>query len=181
LTSLDIGDNMLCDLYSDGSGTYNGAGVAALSDVLKVNSVLKELNMSKASIGPEGAKVLSLGLSGNRALTSLHVGQSNIPQKEMREIIAIAMRMDSMKILCEVPFKDKTLSELDVSGKNLGMEGALVVADYLDGNEALTALNLSSNNLHIKSKLRGAGQVDEGGKIVAEAIKVTINAMEIVV
>jgi hypothetical protein len=46
--------------------------------------------------------------------------------------------MDSMKILCEIPFKDKTLTELDVSGKDLDIEGALVVAEYLDGNRALT-------------------------------------------
>jgi hypothetical protein len=77
--------------------------------------------------------------------------------------------MDSMKILCEVPFKDKTLTALDVSGKNLGMEGALVVAEYLDGNEALTSLNLSSNNLQAK-----------GAKIVAKAIKVTNYASAVV-
>jgi Ran GTPase-activating protein (RanGAP) involved in mRNA processing and transport len=86
------------------------------------------------------------------ALTSLHVGQNGIPQKDMREIIAIAMRMDSMTILCEVPFKDKTLTELDVSGKTLGMEGALVVAEYLDGNEALTKLDISSNNIGAKEE-----------------------------
>jgi hypothetical protein len=102
-------------------------------------------------------------------MTSLHVGRNSIPKKEMREIMALAMRMDSMKILCEVPFKDKTLTALDVSGKNLGTEGALVVAEYLDGNGALTSLNLSLNNLKA-----------EGGKIVAEAIKVTDNAMAVV-
>jgi hypothetical protein len=79
------------------------------------------------------------------ALTSLHVGKNGILEKEMREIMTIAMRMDSMKILCEVPFKDKTLTELDVSGKNLGTEGALVVAEYLDGNGAMMRLNLSDN------------------------------------
>jgi hypothetical protein len=86
-------------------------------------------------------------LSDIRALTSLHVGKNSIPEKEMREIMAIAVHMDSMKILCEVPFKDKTLTALDVSGKNLGMEGALVVAEYLDGNGAITSLNLSSNSI----------------------------------
>jgi nicotinic acid mononucleotide adenylyltransferase len=55
--------------------------------------------------------------------------------------------MGSMKIFCEIPFKDKTLTELDVSGKNLGTEGALVVADYLDGNKALLLLNLANNSL----------------------------------
>jgi hypothetical protein len=78
--------------------------------------------------------------SDNRALTSLHVGQNGTPKTEMMKIMDIAMQMDSMKILCEVSVKDKALTELDVSGKNLGREGALVVAQYLDGNEALTKL-----------------------------------------
>jgi Ran GTPase-activating protein (RanGAP) involved in mRNA processing and transport len=81
------------------------------------------------------------------ALTSLHIGQNRIPAEEMRKIMTIAMRMDNMKILCEVPFKDKTLTELDVSGKNIGTEGALVVAGYLDGNGALTSLDISSNRI----------------------------------
>jgi hypothetical protein len=87
-----------------------------------------------------------------RALMSLHVGRNDIPEKEMREIMAIAMRMDSMKILCEIPFKDKTLTELDVSRKNLGMEGALVVAGYLDGNGALIKLDISKNCIGAEQK-----------------------------
>jgi Ran GTPase-activating protein (RanGAP) involved in mRNA processing and transport len=100
-------------------------------------------------------------------MSSLHVGGNDIPEKAMREIMAIAAGKENMKVLCEVPFKDKTLTELDVSDKNLGAEGALVVTEYLDGNGALTSLNLSSNNLKA-----------EGAKIVAEAIKVTSPSYE---
>jgi hypothetical protein len=82
-----------------------------------------------------------------RAMTSLHVGMNAIPEKEMKEIIVIAMSKDNMKLLCEVPIKDKTLTKLDVSGKSLGIEGALVVAEYLRDNGALSVLNLASNNL----------------------------------
>jgi ribosomal protein S4E len=92
-------------------------------------------------------------------MASLHVGRNNIPEKEMKEIMAIAMHMDSMKILCEVPFKDKALAELDVSGKHLGTEGALVVAEYLDDNGATTSLNLASNELGV-----------EGAKIIAACL-----------
>jgi hypothetical protein len=110
-----------------------------------------------------GAIIISSWLAhkDNGALTNLHVGQNGITQKEMGEIIAIAMRMDSMKILCKVPFKDKTLTELDVSRKNLGTEGALVVAEYLDGNVVLSVLSLKSNALlNIES-----------GKALAHALK----------
>jgi hypothetical protein len=78
------------------------------------------------------------------ALTSLHVGQNNILAEEMRKTMAVTIHMDNMKILCEVPFKDKTLTELDVSGKQLGMEGALVVAGYLDSNGALLKISLEA-------------------------------------
>jgi hypothetical protein len=60
--------------------------------------------------------------------------------------------MDSMKILCEIPFKDKTLTELDVSGKNLGTEGALVVAEYLDGNRSLIKLDIGRNSIGAAQK-----------------------------
>jgi Ran GTPase-activating protein (RanGAP) involved in mRNA processing and transport len=97
--------------------------------------------------GMSGVVALADATPDMRALTSLHVGKNSIPEKEMRDIIAIAVRMDSMKILCEIPFKDKTVTELDVSGKNLGMEGALVVAEYLDGNGAILSVNLLKNNI----------------------------------
>jgi hypothetical protein len=95
-------------------------------------------------------------------MMSLHVGNNDIPEKEMKEIIAIAMSKESMRVLCEVPIKNTTLTKLDVSNKNLGAEGAFVVADYLRNNSLLTSLNLSSNNLKAK-----------GANIVADAIKVT--------
>jgi hypothetical protein len=78
-------------------------------------------------------------------MTSLHVGMNDIPEKEMKEIITIAMRTDHMKFLCEVPIKDKALTELDISGKSLGMEGALVVAEYLRDNGALSTFTFSGD------------------------------------
>jgi hypothetical protein len=122
----------------------------ALASALAGNSVLTELDISDQAgyghdDGPGFANELAAGISDNRALTSLHVGRNKIPEKEMGEIMAIAMRMDSMKILCGVPFKDKTLTELDVSGKKLGTEGALVVAEYLDGNRAISTFTFSGD------------------------------------
>jgi Ran GTPase-activating protein (RanGAP) involved in mRNA processing and transport len=81
------------------------------------------------------------------AMTSLHVGLNRIPSEDMKEIIRIAIGMESMKMLCEVPIKDKTLTSLDVSGKDLGHEGALVVAEYLRDNWALTSVDISSNGI----------------------------------
>jgi Ran GTPase-activating protein (RanGAP) involved in mRNA processing and transport len=116
--------------------------------------------LSGLGIDADDAAILVSELPDKGALTSLHVGKNNIPEKEMKEIMAIAMRMSSMKTLCEVAFKDKTLTELDVSGKNLGMEGALVVAEYLGSNGALLSLDISSNGLFA-----------EGTKLLAKALE----------
>jgi hypothetical protein len=80
-----------------------------------------------------------------------------------------------------------SMTEADFSVKGLGTSGAIMVAAFLpkctyvpeypllasadtpSDNRALTSLNLSLNNLWA-----------EGGKIVAEAIKVTNNAMAVV-
>jgi hypothetical protein len=78
MTSLDISDNRLCGLLLDGSGSYDGAGVGALSEMLKANSSLRELNMSKNYLGPEGAKVMSVGLSDNGALSKLDLSRNHI-------------------------------------------------------------------------------------------------------
>ena len=118
-----------------------------------------EVNLSGLRMDADDAVILVSELPDKRAMTSLHVGNNSIPEKEMREIMAIAMRMDNMKILCEVPFKDKTLIELDVSEKDLGTEGALVVAGYLDGNRAMASLSLASNGLGV-----------EGAKIIAAVL-----------
>jgi hypothetical protein len=53
----------------------------------------------------------------------MYVGMNDIPEKEMKEIMTIAASMESMKMLCEVPFKDKTIIKLDVSGNNPGYRG----------------------------------------------------------
>jgi hypothetical protein len=113
---------------------------------------MTEADLSYKNLGEGGAIIVAAWMShkDKGALTSLHVGQkctqNGIPAEEMRKIMAIAMRMDNMKILCTVPFKDKTLTELEVSGKNLGKEGALVVAGYLDGNVALSTFTFSGDS-----------------------------------
>ena len=92
-------------------------------------------------------------------MTSLNVGDNGIPIENMNEIIAIVEAKPAMKVLCGVPFRDKTITELDVSGQRLGVEGALVIRRYLENNWALTSLNLASNALKA-----------EGAKHVAAAL-----------
>ena len=80
-------------------------------------------------------------------MTSLHVGNNSIPVDTMNEIIAIVEAKPAMKVLCAVPFRDKTIIQLDASSQSLGVEGALVISRYLENNGALTSLNVSKNGL----------------------------------
>jgi Ran GTPase-activating protein (RanGAP) involved in mRNA processing and transport len=143
-------------------------GGKALAAGLKGNQVITHLNISNNDLGcnpsygsdTSGITAIADAIPDMRAMTSLDVGMNNIPEKEMEEIMTIAASMESMKVLCEVPIKDKSLTKLDVSGKNLGTEGALVVAEYLRDNGALSMLSLKGNYLR-----------PGGGKALAEGLK----------
>ena len=83
------------------------------------------------------------------ALTSLHIGNAplvlsntnnGIPTDKMNEIITLVEAMPAMKVLCAVPFRDKTITELDVSGQSLGVEGAIVIRRYLENNGSLESI-----------------------------------------
>ena len=58
----------------------------------------------------------------------------------MNAIIALVEAKPAMKVLCAVPFRDKTITELDVSGQSLGVEGAVVIRRYLENNGALETI-----------------------------------------
>ena len=85
-----------------------------------------------------------------RALTSLHIGNNRIPIEHMHEIIAVVEAAPAMKVLCGVPFRDKTIAELDVRGQSLGVEGAVVVSRYLERNGALEILRMGNTQLAAK-------------------------------
>ena len=77
----------------------------------------------------------------------------------MKAIIAL----DKFDVLCAVPVKElkaDSITELDLAGKSLGTEGALVLATYLNANGALVTLNISQNDI-------GA----EGAKHLAPALE----------
>ena len=84
LTSLNISKN----------GLLNKQGGKVLGDMLKANSVLKELDVSGSGEGMHGsqkdapgfAKELAAGLSTNGALASLDLSQNSVPESEAEQI-----------------------------------------------------------------------------------------------
>jgi hypothetical protein len=151
MTSLNLADNNIGQLVMSDGWQFDEDADEYWKKVEGEEFVEKQLPAGEqlAIESPVGAIAIANAIKDMRALTSLHVRRNSIPKKEMREIMAIAMRMDSMQFLCEVPFKDKTLTELDVSEEDLGMEGALVIAEYLDGNGAILSVNLLKNKIGV--------------------------------
>ena len=64
----------------------------------------------------------------------------------MKVIIA----MDKFDVLCAVSVKElkaDSITELDLAGKSLGAEGALVLATYLKDSGALASLEITGNQI----------------------------------
>jgi hypothetical protein len=108
------------------------------------------LDLSENEINEDGndvgvlALVDALGSNDIRTLSNLNIGCNRISNEQMAKIMANAMAKESMKILCDVPIKDKALTALDVSGRHLGTEGALVLMGYLSCHYgALSKLDMS--------------------------------------
>jgi hypothetical protein len=86
---------------------------------------------------------------------------------QVLQFVDIAESKDTVKVLCAVPVKDKALRKLNVSGKNLGPEGAVIVTYFLHENTALISLNLAGNKI-------GSAAL----RCVAEALKTNVSALK---
>ena len=124
-------------------------GTKAICEALEQNTTLKELDLRGSNIGGSaGAKHVAKMVGVNGALTKLSLAHNRLEK-------------EGTKAICEALKQNKTLKELDLSGRAIGGEaGAKHVADMLGVNGALTALDLSSNCLK-----------DEGVSAVCAAIQ----------
>jgi hypothetical protein len=94
-----------------------------------------------------------------RAISSVNLLKNGMGTDQAKALVSILKEHPSLKSLCGHK-GDET--ELNMSGKRIGVEGAIMFAPEIIDNGAMTSLNLASNEL-------GA----EGAKTVAAAIKVT--------
>jgi hypothetical protein len=118
------------------------------------------LDIRGAKLTPADALLLQNIVCNNGALASLHVGTACIPAAQMARIIAAMRAKESADVLlCGVSMKETMLTELDVSGKMLGTEGALVVVDYMQANQGLRTLNLSHNHMATAEAGRALGDM----------------------
>ena len=125
-----------------------------VSKLLEGNNALTVLDLSGNELGPMAGKALANALAGNEALTSLDL-KCNVLGVEGATAIAKSLNSNAV------------LASLDVSGMhnsytayNVGEAGAVVLAEALRMNQALTTLVLNYN-----------GIAADGGRRIARAIE----------
>lgn len=126
---------------------------AVVGQCLKVNKLIRSLDVSHSMMGPEGTAMLSDGVRLSQSLSTLNLSGNGI-----RSTGAIFIR-DMLRA-------SRTLTDLDVSENGLEDAGVRVVSSGIaDGsvcyNTALRALNLASNGIS-----------PDGALIVSLALKV---------
>jgi hypothetical protein len=126
----------------------NEAG-KVLGEMLKVNSVLKELDLSDNHGGdPVGfAQELALGIKDNGAMTRLNIsniqlcGHWKTPDFSGFKALAAAIEQHKLLTMDTVDMSEA----LDVSNQNLGTAGAKMMATFINGNVPMTSLSLANS------------------------------------
>jgi hypothetical protein len=107
----------------------------------------------RQGLDPPDAILLASDLSTvvTGALTSVYVGwKKNITGDAAQELASMVLSKPTLEIFCNIPIKKlraDSLSELDLSGRGVGVPGALVLAKLLPVTGGLTKLSLAHNSL----------------------------------
>jgi Ran GTPase-activating protein (RanGAP) involved in mRNA processing and transport len=164
-----------------GSNIGGSAGAKHVAKMLGVNGGLTSLNLSSNDIGgfrdmtpgrptytkmvctPHGPKAIADALLVNSELTCIDVRFNNIVGDGAAHLSAAVLGKLNIEMFNMIPIKEmraNSFTELDLKGKNVGVEGGMIMAGLIPIMGALTALNLSYNCLK-----------DEGVSAVCAAIQ----------
>ncbi|KAK3271197.1 hypothetical protein CYMTET_20443 [Cymbomonas tetramitiformis] len=123
-------------------------GAIMLANDLVTGGMLASLDLFGQKIGPDGAKALAAALTPNdqgtfcSSLTTLNLLRTNMGDAGRVAILAAMEQNDSLTSACGIP---SNATNVDLSGKNLGSEDALLLAGELVLNKSINTLNLTGN------------------------------------
>ena len=123
-------------------------GAKMIGEAIKENKILQKLDIRGNSISDDGAAAISDGLKCNISLQKLDMSSNKITN-EGAKMIGKAIKVNT------------TLRKLDIDGNSISDDGAAAISDGLKCNISLQELNMSFNEI-----------TSEGAKFIAEAIKV---------
>eukprot|EP00900_Chrysochromulina_parva_P006654 jgi/Chrpa1/15990/Chrysochromulina_OHIO_Genome00024039-RA len=120
------------------------------------DSKIVSLDASGENIGLAGGKLIAkaLGTSVTGALTRVDVRHNNITGDGAEQLSAAVLGNLKIEMFNEIPIKEmraNSLTELDLNGKYVGVEGGMVVAGLIPVMGGLTMTNLLGNQLDAES------------------------------
>ena len=137
------------------------------TSVVSMETTMTKADFRGKKLMTTGAAVLAAFLPRCQVLTDLHVGQNRIPAQIMEQLIAVAR----FEVLCEVPVRalkeNSMITELDLAGRSLGMEGAMVVCTHLKSNRTVTSVDLSGNLLRAEGAMYIAETLETNPTVVS--------------
>ena len=123
-------------------------GAKKIGEAIKVNTTLLKLDIDRNTISDDGAAAISDGLKCNSSLQELRMIDNKITSEGAKRI------GEAIKV-------NTTLQKLYISKNTISDDGAGAISDGLKCNNSLQELSLSYNSI-----------TSEGAKKIAEAIKV---------
>ena len=128
----ELGSSLELQTLRCRNATINAANAVVLADVLKSNTTVTKLDLSRNFIGDSGAAGLAEALKSNTTLTVLNMSNNDIGDAGAAG-------------LAEALKSNTTLTDLDLSSNAIGAAGAAGLAKSLQSNATLTKLDLSLN------------------------------------
>ena len=126
-----------------------------ISDCLKINKSLKELNMSENGITSNGAKEIATAIRVNTTLEKLDLSCNEIYN------YGVSFISDGLK-------NNNSLKEINISRNKITSEGAQYIADAIQINTTLVKLDLSCNALS-----------DDGATAISDSLQFNISLQEL--
>ena len=134
-------------------------GTKAICEALEQNKTLKELDISGDGFGATrasniegsaGAKHVTKMLGVNGGLTRVDVRSNNIAGDGAEQLSAAVLGNLKIEMFNEIPIKEmraNSITELDLMGKGLGVEGVMVVAGLIPVMGGLTSIDVRQNDI----------------------------------
>jgi hypothetical protein len=159
------GNGAVSTLIFGGDGeVYDGSiWIPALPATLTVG--MKEADFSNKNLQAAGAIIVAAWIShkDTGAISSVNLLKNHIPMEQAKTLASILKDHTTLKSLCGNSGEE---TELVMSGKKIGTEGAIMLAPEIAGNGALTSLNISDSNLGISDWMKPPKQDLEVGHLV---------------
>ena len=168
------------------------ASAVVIASLISVNGGLTKLSLAVNRLGEEGTKAICKALEQNTTLKELDISHSEIGgsagAKDVAKMVGVnggltalnlssnSLKDEGVNAVCEAiqSNKETKLASLNFSYNSIGPVGANAVAAMVAVTGALTALNLSSNDIgsHWDYDQDEIVSTPEGPKAIADALLV---------